>query len=285
MLLWIWMMTLITLIQANQPAWAYDHTSVEDAVKKGCNQPGEIAAKDISTNGHSKYHDDVVATCMLSLTNNIISRTLPSGTMVYCGKPPHCHSKSWQDYTWGTEPTIKIIIPSNNARYKSPANITLFATTTATNSTINSISFYSGNTRIGGCTSGLSLCAMNWQNVKGGTYAIKALVSIGSTYPGSIVSNTINIIVDSTKTYNPTASWNGQPCYAVLLFGGNRTNNQTRISDTDTSNPTNYLENSNASLFPNGGAYTGTGTTPGFSYTAPSADMVRCISTPPTPAP
>ncbi len=285
MLQWIWMLTLITIIQVNQSAWAYDHTSVEDAVKKGCNQPGEIAAKDISTNNRSKYHDNVVATCMLSLTNNIISRTLPSGTMVYCGKPPHCHSKSWGDYTWGTEPAIRIIIPNNITSYKSPANITFLATTTATSSTINSISFYSGNTKIGGCTSGLNVCTMNWQNVKGGTYAIKALVSIGSTYPGSIVSNTISITVNSTKTYNPTASWNGQSCYAVLLFGGNRTSTQTRVSSMDTSNATNYLEGSNASLFPNGGTYTGSEATPGFSYTTPSADMVRCISTPPTPVP
>ncbi len=285
MLLWVWMMALVTLIQVNQSVWAYDHTSVEDAAKKGCNQPGEIAAKDISTNNRSKYHDNVVATCMLSLTNNIVSRILPSGTMVYCGRPPHCHSKGWGSYTWGTEPTITIITPTNNASYKSPANITLIATTTATTSTINSISFYSGNTRIGGCTSGFNVCAMSWQNVKGGTYTIKALVSIGSTYPGSIISNAINITVNSTKTYNPTASWNGQPCYAALFFGGSRTNNQTRISSTDTSNATNYLEDGNASLFPNGGAYSGTGATPGFSYTAPSADMVRCISTPPTPVP
>lgn len=285
MSLWVLITAVITIAQINQSAWAYDNNTLNKAVKGGCNQAGEIAAKDISTNSHSKYHDDVVATCMFSLTKNIVSRTLPSGTMVYCGKPPHCHSQTWSNYTWGTEPSITINSPISGMSYQSPANIILTASTATTSSIVNSISFYNGSTKIGGCAAGITYCGTVWRNVTGGTYTIKAHLSIGSTNPSMIASDPVTITVSPTKTYNPTASWNGQSCYAVLLFGGSRTSTQTRVSSTDTSNTANYLEDSNASLFPNGGTYTGTGSTPGFSYTAPSTDMVRCISTPPTPIP
>ena len=63
-------------------------------------------------------------------------------------------------------------------------------------------------------------------------------------------------------------------CEAVLFFGGERTSTQSRASAAEKLLPTNYLEGSNATTFPNNGNYTG-GT--GFASAMASADLAFCI--------
>lgn len=65
------------------------------------------------------------------------------------------------------------------------------------------------------------------------------------------------------------------PCSAVLIFGGERTAGQTRLTAANKAAAGNYLEAPNAALFPASGAYTGTAN---FSRTAASADIIRCIT-------
>ncbi len=75
---------------------------------------------------------------------------------------------------------------------------------------------------------------------------------------------------------------NGAACDAVLIFAGERTTGQTRVTPSDLTNKANYLEAPNLGFFPGAGAYIGA---TGFNPSAPSADIVRCIQTgspPPT---
>ncbi len=68
---------------------------------------------------------------------------------------------------------------------------------------------------------------------------------------------------------------NGQSgCKAVLIFAGERTAAQQRASVAQKNDPAMYLENTNAALFPNDGAYAGASE---YNPSASSADIVRCI--------
>lgn len=68
---------------------------------------------------------------------------------------------------------------------------------------------------------------------------------------------------------------NGAPCVAVLIFAGERTTGQARVTPADQSNKANYLEPPNLSIFPGGGAYSGA---TGFNKTMPSQDLLACIT-------
>lgn len=65
-----------------------------------------------------------------------------------------------------------------------------------------------------------------------------------------------------------------ETCDAILLFGGRRSTQQTRASDTEKSLPAMYLENGNAALFPDSGLYTGASH---FTPSNPSQEVLRCI--------
>lgn len=66
-----------------------------------------------------------------------------------------------------------------------------------------------------------------------------------------------------------------QPCSAVVLFGGQRTSSQQRITPTQQGDAAQYLEGGNVTSFKsNGTAYAGWNT---FDKTNPSRDLVACI--------
>ncbi|GEM_PF-3455476 len=67
---------------------------------------------------------------------------------------------------------------------------------------------------------------------------------------------------------------NGETCSAVLIFSGERTAGQSRVTAADQANAANYLEAPLVGLFPNGGSYTGA---TAFNPALPSADLVRCV--------
>ncbi|OGQ98443.1 MAG: hypothetical protein A2505_06460 [Deltaproteobacteria bacterium RIFOXYD12_FULL_55_16] len=78
---------------------------------------------------------------------------------------------------------------------------------------------------------------------------------------------------------------NGASCEAVLIFSGERTTGQTRVSLADQANKSNYLEAPNLAIFSGAGAYSGA---TGFTPASASADLVYCIkpvSPPPPPPP
>lgn len=67
-------------------------------------------------------------------------------------------------------------------------------------------------------------------------------------------------------------------CNRVLIFGGQKTANQVRLTSANKTDPANYLEGSNLTAFAlataNNNSFTGTST---FSASSPSADLLRCI--------
>ena len=83
---------------------------------------------------------------------------------------------------------------------------------------------------------------------------------------------------DSTILLNNGVTYSG--CTAVLLFGGERTATQTRASisqvgsDSTPGDPAQYLEGTNASLFPAAGTYTGNAR---YNPNSGSTDIARCI--------
>lgn len=63
-------------------------------------------------------------------------------------------------------------------------------------------------------------------------------------------------------------------CNAVLFFSGERSASQSRSSPAEKLVVANYLEGTNATLFPASGTYTGA---THFNYTSASTDVARCI--------
>lgn len=91
------------------------------------------------------------------------------------------------------------------------------------------------------------------------------LLLTGLTPPSSIT-------IDGTPTPAP-------PCKRVLIFGGQKTAAQVRLTATDKSNPANYLEATNLAAFavPNTGASNFIGAST-FDANNPGADLLRCLS-------
>jgi len=82
------------------------------------------------------------------------------------------------------------------------------------------------------------------------------------------MSSSYNITIDGSTT-------NICPNNRLLIFGGQKTSAQLRVTPTDISNPANYLESTNLSTF-NGSAgnFVGTST---FNANSPSADVIKCL--------
>jgi hypothetical protein len=68
------------------------------------------------------------------------------------------------------------------------------------------------------------------------------------------------------------------PCSRVLIFGGQKTGVQVRLTDNDKDNPANYLEGSNLAAFAtpvaNHGHFSGAST---FNANNPSQDILKCL--------
>ena len=64
-------------------------------------------------------------------------------------------------------------------------------------------------------------------------------------------------------------------CKGVLIFGGERTTGQSRATALEKDTASNYLEGTNATLFPGNGNYTGA---TNYFASASSNDIVRCVT-------
>ncbi len=84
-----------------------------------------------------------------------------------------------------------------------------------------------------------------------------------------------NLLYAGGPTGNFTINGSPTSCKAILIFGGERFAGQSRATVAEKSNASNYLEGTNATIFPNNGAYTGA---TNFYASASSADIVRCIT-------
>ena len=104
----------------------------------------------------------------------------------------------------------------------------------------------------------------------------------GSKGTGSVICNNLNTPANRTLCTNwltllllkaTTGS-----CSRVLLFGGQKTASQVRITASDIAKPANYLEGVNLTYFaepsPNSSNFTGAST---FNASNPSSDLLWCI--------
>jgi hypothetical protein len=92
-------------------------------------------------------------------------------------------------------PTVTLTTPTNGAIFTQPANITLTATASDSDGTIQSVQFLNGATVLN--TDAASPYSFNWTNVAAGTYTITALATDNR---GAISSSsaTINVVAPNT---------------------------------------------------------------------------------------
>lgn len=110
---------------------------------------------------------------------------------------------------WGTAadsanspPSIQLTTPTNGALFTEPATMTLVASASDADGSVQSVSFYSNGVFVGSDTT--SPYSFDWINVPTGTYALTALAvdNDGAT----AVSATINVSVSSTGRLNVAAA-------------------------------------------------------------------------------
>ncbi|GAB3893986.1 Ig-like domain-containing protein [Spirosoma agri] len=101
-------------------------------------------------------------------------------------------------------PSVSLTSPTTNATYTAPATVTLAASASDADGSIEKVEFYNGSTKLGERTS--SPYQLNWTNVGAGTYALtaKATDNAGAT----TTSGTISIQVSNPTPTNqaPTVS-------------------------------------------------------------------------------
>ncbi len=104
----------------------------------------------------------------------------------------------------------------------------------------------------------------------------------GSKGTGSVICNNLNIpanrmLCTNWLTLLLLKSTTGN-CSRVLLFGGQKTSAQVRVTASDIAKPANYLEGVNLTNFalpsPNSGNFTGASA---FNANRPSSDLLWCI--------
>jgi len=91
------------------------------------------------------------------------------------------------------QPEVSFILPSNGSKYSSGADITLFASAAAFDTTIREVAFYSDTTLLG-IDSIPSSYSVIWKNVPAGNYTLKAVAIDERGNKGS--SSTIQITVN-----------------------------------------------------------------------------------------
>ena len=103
--------------------------------------------------------------------------------------------------TANTPPTVSLTSPTDGSTFTAPANITLDATASDADGTIQKVEFYSGTALLGTATA--APYSFGWTNVAAGTYTLSALAydNDGATSSSSTVS-----IVVSAANQPPTVS-------------------------------------------------------------------------------
>lgn len=122
----------------------------------------------------------------------------------------------WSPYVTITDsgssaPTVSVNItsPSDGQTFTAPASVTIAATASVTEGSINKVEFYNGTTKLGEDTS--SPYAYAWSSVAAGTYSVraKAIDNAGNSAISS-VSITVNPAANVAPTVNITNPADGQ---------------------------------------------------------------------------
>ena len=87
-----------------------------------------------------------------------------------------------------------------------------------------------------------------------------------------------NLLYAGGPSGNFTVNGGTTTCKGILIFGGERTSGQSRATVLEKNTAAYYLEGTNATLFPNNGAYTGATNFYASGTSSASTDIVRCIT-------
>jgi hypothetical protein len=124
-------------------------------------------------------------------------------------------------------PVVNITSPVNNANFIAPASITINATATDADGTVNNVEFYNGNTLLG--SDAASPYSFVWNNVAAGTYTLtaRATDNSGAVTTSSAVAVTVSAACTPTAitpyvqvnagAWNQTASVNVNVGDGVIL--------------------------------------------------------------------
>jgi subtilisin family serine protease len=115
-------------------------------------------------------------------------------------------------------PSVSVTSPGEGAAFIAPASITLEATASDSDGTVQHVAFYANGAPIGTDTS--SPYSITWNNVAVGSYALTAVATddLGTTGTSAAVHVTVNLSPGRT---NVAAAANGAVATASSLYGAN----------------------------------------------------------------
>ena len=193
-----------------------------------------------------------------TLTSFYFSYAVPSGGERNSSANPH-------DYVMGTvcvtgSPAVSITSPVEAASFTAPANMTITATASDVDGSINKVEFYNGTTLIG--TDNTSPYSFDWTNIAAGSYALTAKATDNSGLPTTSIPVNIVVNVPNTNGYCGTA-FSKDYDYKVVTVGD---------AVTFTFHPLQPILGSNAAfIYIREGA---SGAYPGYAMTASGADFI-----------
>jgi hypothetical protein len=104
-------------------------------------------------------------------------------------------------------PTASITSPANNTSFPAGSNITITATASDSDGTIDHVDFLAGTTVIG--TSGTAPYSFTWLSVAAGTYSLTARATDNLGAPGTSTAVSITVTPNAPPTVSITAPANG----------------------------------------------------------------------------
>jgi len=149
-----------------------------------------------------------------------------------------------------------VSLTSNNTSFTAPASITLTATASEANGTINKVVFYNGSTLIGTATSPTdsgtagSFYNFTWNNVAAGTYSLTsvAIDSTGATATSSkVVVTVVPPVVGPTVSIMTPVNNASYTIPAYILLTANASETGGTIAKVDYYNGSSYLGTSTSS--------------------------------------
>ncbi|MFZ6731832.1 Ig-like domain-containing protein [Undibacterium sp. Ji42W] len=146
-------------------------------------------------------------------------------------------------------PTVGLNTPTTNARYASPAAITLTAVAASSGDTISKVEFFQGSTLLGTVTT--PPYVYNWPNVTTGSYSLTAKAT--NSHNETKTSTAIAVIVNNAPTVSLTAPANNSSVVgkASITLSANAADTDGTISKVE---------------FYNGATLLGSSTTAPYSY-------------------
>ncbi|MEP6583209.1 MAG: Ig-like domain-containing protein [Ginsengibacter sp.] len=171
-------------------------------------------------------------------------------------------------------PTVSITSPANNAKYNTPASITISATASDPGGSISKVDFYNGTTLLG--TDNTSPYSYAWTNVAAGNYSITAKATDNSSL--ATTSTAIAVSVNAAPTVSITSPVNNTvySSPATVTINASAADADGTISKVDFYKGTTLLGTDNAAPY----SYTWSGVAAGsYSITAKATDNASAVTT------